>query len=691
MFWCSTVSSIKAPTYHPPTVPPTLRHARPFQVSNFLDFFKLEAGKRLDTVRSEVLLSDLVGDVYCIIEAMCCRGDAVALLPPDTDRAPAAPVLCDADRVRGVLLNLATNAAKFTRNGHICLRVQEVAADGFPTPPPGYAGITIRPHTPYASSSAAVNGTGDGSTGSVSDAGSYDEFTAAAAATAAAMGAVNGTGNGGAGEGEEDPLEVGAARWLRERQRQGQMVRECSFDADMVAALAKEAAAVASQQAPAPSNTPASSGSTAAAAALGLPPPAAAIVADGRAKRGAIRTGKSAGGSSSGYAAVSSRRRFSGGETVGAALRWLLFEVEDTGCGVAPEGLHGLFKEFVQGTEDEMSRPRSKGGTGLGLSICSKQVAVLGGAIGAYSRVGSGSTFWFTIPARVLQGVGATTVPLGPPIGLRSAAAATVEVAMEQQQRLQRQAQLLKEQQLLAPAGSSLLDSQDGQQRLGGPTNGAHPSPAAAAAAAAGAPEHTFGSQPFDSLARTNSSNSTSTSGTAHQPGATTLAPSLSGLSSSSADRRCFGRAPLDTHRLVGLSVLLAEDNAINQLVAKKMLTGLGMQVTVAGNGEEAVQAVEQTAGGPAGGFSVVLMDVLMPVMDGLEATAAIRAKGHGVPIVAMTANAGDKDRDECLDAGMNGFLPKPVLRDQLAGAILAVLPPLPGIAEPAAAAAAPE
>jgi CheY-like chemotaxis protein len=155
-------------------------------------------------------------------------------------------------------------------------------------------------------------------------------------------------------------------------------------------------------------------------------------------------------------------------------------------------------------------------------------------------------------------------------------------------------------------------------------------------------------------------------------------------------------KQPLDTSRLVGLSVLLAEDNAINQLVAKKMLAGLGMKVVVAANGQEAVAAIESGAaaaaaagegGEPPGdaaaaaaaargtGYAVVLMDLLMPVMDGLEATTAIRAAGYTVPIVAMTANAGDKDRAECAAAGMDGFLPKPVLRDQLAGAILAVLP----------------
>lgn len=135
-------------------------------------------------------------------------------------------------------------------------------------------------------------------------------------------------------------------------------------------------------------------------------------------------------------------------------------------------------------------------------------------------------------------------------------------------------------------------------------------------------------------------------------------------------------RPPPDASRLAGLSVLLAEDNAINQLVARKMLAGLGMTVSVAANGAEAVRAITEAGGQPGGGFAVVLMDLLMPVMGGLEATAAIRAAGCSVPIVAMTANAGDRDRAECEAAGMDGFLPKPVLKDQLASAILAVLPP---------------
>jgi CheY-like chemotaxis protein len=148
---------------------------------------------------------------------------------------------------------------------------------------------------------------------------------------------------------------------------------------------------------------------------------------------------------------------------------------------------------------------------------------------------------------------------------------------------------------------------------------------------------------------------------------------------------------------LKGLRALLAEDNAINQLVARKMLAALGMTVTVASDGAEAVAAVERasapSAAAPASSaerpYDVVLMDLLMPVMGGLEAAAAIRARGFAVPIVAMTANAGDRDRAECLAAGMDGFLPKPVLRDQLARAILDALDATAERRRAAAAAAA--
>jgi len=121
---------------------------------------------------------------------------------------------------------------------------------------------------------------------------------------------------------------------------------------------------------------------------------------------------------------------------------------------------------------------------------------------------------------------------------------------------------------------------------------------------------------------------------------------------------------------LQGCRVLLVEDNPINQTVARKMLSGMKLHCEVASNGVEAVAAIRSGRQ-----FDVVLMDMMMPVMNGVDSTREIRAMGHTrLPILAMTANASDRDRDECREAGMDGFLSKPVLKDQLADSITQVL-----------------
>ena len=123
-------------------------------------------------------------------------------------------------------------------------------------------------------------------------------------------------------------------------------------------------------------------------------------------------------------------------------------------------------------------------------------------------------------------------------------------------------------------------------------------------------------------------------------------------------------------HRtLPGMRVLLAEDNPVNQLVTEAMLQWAGHRVTIADNGQEALERLERES------FDVVLMDMQMPVLDGLEATRAIRerelARGRPrLPIVALTANAYDSDRDLCLQAGMDDYLSKPLKRDDLLAAI---------------------
>lgn len=126
----------------------------------------------------------------------------------------------------------------------------------------------------------------------------------------------------------------------------------------------------------------------------------------------------------------------------------------------------------------------------------------------------------------------------------------------------------------------------------------------------------------------------------------------------------CPGLAekPAAPERIVRRRLLVVEDNAINREVAGKFLARLGQHVTMASNGAEGVRLASESA------FDLILMDMQMPVMDGIEATRAIRATGNTVPIVALTANASEDDLARCIEAGMNGFEAKPVSMARLAG-----------------------
>ncbi len=116
-----------------------------------------------------------------------------------------------------------------------------------------------------------------------------------------------------------------------------------------------------------------------------------------------------------------------------------------------------------------------------------------------------------------------------------------------------------------------------------------------------------------------------------------------------------------------GAEVLLVEDEPVNQEVAKLFLMDVGLDVTIAGNGAVAVDILKER------GFDLILMDMQMPEMDGLEATRHIRRipGRESIPIVAMTANAFAEDRAHCIEAGMDDFLSKPVEPERLFGTIL--------------------
>ena len=139
-------------------------------------------------------------------------------------------------------------------------------------------------------------------------------------------------------------------------------------------------------------------------------------------------------------------------------------------------------------------------------------------------------------------------------------------------------------------------------------------------------------------------------------------AVAAAGTSRASADSKVGDEHPL--------RILLAEDNAVNRKLALKLLEQLGYRADVVANGLEAVEAVER------GPYDVVLMDVQMPELDGLEATRRIRAADlpHAQPrIVAMTANAMAGDREACLAAGMDDYLSKPIRPPELASALAQV------------------
>jgi len=130
-------------------------------------------------------------------------------------------------------------------------------------------------------------------------------------------------------------------------------------------------------------------------------------------------------------------------------------------------------------------------------------------------------------------------------------------------------------------------------------------------------------------------------------------------------------QVPDESHRK--LSILLAEDNAVNRLLAQKLLQKQGHLVPSANNGREALELWEQNQSQQ---FDIILMDVQMPEMDGLQASARIRerelATGAHIPIIAVTAHAMKGDRERCLAAGMDGYLTKPINPRELAATILA-------------------
>jgi PAS domain S-box-containing protein len=339
-----------------------------------------------------------------------------------------------------------------------------------------------------------------------------------------------------------------------------------------------------------------------------------------------------------------------------AQRRFLRFQVSDTGVGVPAEKRDEIFREFVQA---DSSHARKFGGSGLGLAISKKLVDAMGGEIGIDEAEGGGSTFWFTLPSVVVK-----------PAEINGAPLAGKTVAVVTRNAVLRDG-LAKQ---LRAAGASLYAAGDAAKPdfvvMDAGTDSDPRPPAtpergivsfvlltpAARTGLASLREMGFAGYLVKPLRQ---SSLVSRLCAPSQPS------SLPSFAAPPPERSDAAWAENRTAETGAIRVLLAEDNPINLLLTRELLRRRGLGVTEVTSGEAALKAIEGAE------FDLVLTDIHMPGMDGIEATKAIRAfetatGRRRTPIVALTADALETGKRACKEAGMDGFLTKPVDPAQL-------------------------
>ena len=353
---------------------------------------------------------------------------------------------------------------------------------------------------------------------------------------------------------------------------------------------------------------------------------------------------------------------------------WLRFSVRDTGIGMTPAQQARLFGAFEQG---DASTTRLYGGTGLGLAISRRLAELMGGQVGVSSSPGAGSTFWIELPlqraARALQP--ARAMPPGSHVlvvddmdearallaDLLGRLGARVETARDGEQALQRLLEaeahgdafelLMTDWQMPGLSGSELV------KRLGG--LGLRQRPVCIlVSGSSGCPREELELSGFAAFVAKPVLPATL---------ADAIARAWNGRGAEAAPQAVAApAAPAPRRR-----ILVVEDNVLNQEVAAELLRELGHDVVIASDGLDALATAQ------AQRFDLVLMDVQMPRMDGLEATRRLRALPAyaDTPIVAMTANVYAQDRDQALAAGMSDYIGKPVEPEQLRAVLQRWLP----------------
>jgi PAS domain S-box-containing protein len=356
------------------------------------------------------------------------------------------------------------------------------------------------------------------------------------------------------------------------------------------------------------------------------------------------------------------------------------FLVRDTGIGIAPEAQQRIFREFEQADE---RIARSYGGTGLGLSISERIVKRMGGRITLESQPGTGSTFEVSIPLAASDSETSEQQAPAPDLAGQSillVSPQSIEASLVAR-RLQRwggQTCVVSD----LDVAEALLPERSWHAVLLDRAFGAEEVARLGEAARSHATQRIVMLTPATRGELQQTSSSAFTGYLVKPLRAASLAARLT-MAPEIAAPNLDGDAliePLDPTEAPsvaaarGLSILVAEDNEINALLMRSLLTRLGHHAIITTNGEEALESWlgARSAGAP---YDLVLMDIQMPQLDGIETTKRIRAReagqpGRQTPILALTANTLVEDRYACFEAGMDGFLIKPLDREKLAEAL---------------------
>ena len=344
----------------------------------------------------------------------------------------------------------------------------------------------------------------------------------------------------------------------------------------------------------------------------------------------------------------------------------LHFSVSDSGIGLSEEQQASLFERFTQA---DGSTTRKFGGTGLGLAICKQLVEMMGGEIGVESRLGKGSTFWFTLE---LANAGKQAPPARC-VDLQQEKILVVDDNAANRQLLNELLIAWQVQHELAADGEEAL------KMLQRATQSEHPFSIALLDMQMPGMDGLQLSQLIrkdrqlaqTSLLLLTSQGRRGDAGKMQQAGfSACLSKPINQSELYNALLQIAGvsdiEAQMITHHAARelpqfkARVLVVEDNNTNQAVARGMLAKFGIDIDVADNGREAISALTQLP------YDLVFMDCQMPVMDGFTATDRIRdtqssVRDHTIPVIAMTANAMQGDRNRCLEAGMDDYIAKPV------------------------------